>query len=423
MTASSSKFKFLFFLFFLNPFFTTILSLLQWDRYGKYLLWLFCVWYGATIGITIGGDVERYILHFNEAYLFTGTYFEFLEHEFAREATDLYLPTLNYFSSRLSSNFETMFAIASAIYAYFMIKTIDLVIKHSAPRGLISVLTLLYIFCIIGFWYLQYIRFMTGVIIIQYVIIGKILFKRNNYFLILLAPVIHFATIGMVGYYYAISFIRLKNIYFWYLIYWLTTYYIKIDLSLLSDVDLGRENALTKNISSKQDYYLPANSETADDGMKVASEPKQSIGPAINWYIRLKNIGYQYLFEILIFFSIFFTKTKDNLREVLVYFLMWKSFGNLFSNMFQGSRMLKPALILEGLFAHMIIVDVDFQKSRFSKFFNPLFLLQTVFFLVVTSRIAFGTMSVNTVYGGPLVAFFYRIRETAEIPIKTALGY
>lgn len=414
-------------LFIFNPLISTILGLGEWDKRGKYLLFFFIVYYGSTIGINEGGDVNRYKDEFESAYSFTGNLFEYLLFKFEDgEAVDFYLPILNYICSRFTSNFSFLFAFAAAVYGFFYVKCLDVIIRNSKYDNILGLLFLLYLATVIGFWYLQYLRFFTASIILQYCVLVRLYTKQNKWLLAILTPFIHFAIAPLVAFFILQKYLNFGSVYFWFILYFMCTKWLRIDPGLFNEIELDSENSIFDNLSTKQSYYIPESNGNEDIQSKgvIKHEAKKV---QLNWYITYKDIFignfFYYMEWLAIVFNRRISKSIPEFNRYFIFYLQFAAFGRLFVLIPQGTRLLKIATFLKGLYVYEFYNRLDVSKNKYLRFLSVVVLLNMFFYIVVTGRIAFDSMSVNTVFGGPILAFFFRTLEPAAIPIKALFGF
>ena len=389
------KNNFIFFL--LSPFLGFIQAIKHYrENWAKNCIWLFVIFYGYTMYRPESMDSSRYVTKLQELYKAPLNWDVFITNFYSEDTgdVDIYQPLITYLLSILTDNGNILFAVFGILFGYFYSRNIWLLLDLSKDTKMTTVSTVLIISfcCIIGFWNLNGVRMWTAAHMFFYG--GFLLLVNENkkgILIAILSVLVHFSFVLPVGVLLFFYFIKLP---------WRILYFFFISTFFVSSLNLASIRARAESIAP--DFLLPrVKSYTSDEYAEVVSE----INESGNLYITYYNTSISWYIVILftvIFFSIKKAGTYNkSFSNLFGFSLLFLSIGNITSLLPSGSRYLLVAQLfgMTLLYFYCVVYN-EKEFKKWAMFFLPLML----FFIIISIRFSFDTVSLMTVLTNPILA-------------------
>lgn len=389
-----------FFYFIVFPFYGLIQAVKNYELpWAKNMIWLFVVFHGYTMYRPEFTDSTRYVQKLIDVSNSKRTLDNFLLTFYSidnegKASVDIYEPLMTNFVSLFTQNGSILFAFFGIVYGYFYSRNIWFIIeeikKNQSPRffGI-----LIFVFAsIIGFWELNGVRMWTAAHVFFFGAF-QVLIKNNKKGLIpiLASILIHFSfglpiLVFLVFYFLRLSF-RLS-----FLVFILSFLINSLDFKFIGSF---LENVLPEILLPRLESY--SNEEYV--------ESVNNLNQNANWYIQYFSIVLNYTIAFLMTVIYFLKDQKYRKDKKFINFtilsLLLLTIGNLMSSLPSGVRY----LILAQLFGVAVIIlnYIKYNSKSYQKailYSIPFFL----FFLVVSIRISFNTISIMALCSNPLLA-------------------
>ncbi len=390
------KNTFVFFL--LNPFLGLIQAFKHYnDTWAKNSAWVFVIFYGFTMNRPEEMDSSRYVLRLKELYEASVNWDSFLANFYSDDGStiDIYQPLITYLLSLVSDNGNILFAIFGIVFGYFYSRNIWMLLDLLKGRSMnLQLWILLFTFIsVIGFWELNGVRMWTAAHVFFYGTFNYIVNQNKKGLLIaILSILIHF------------SFVLPVSILFFFLIVklpWKILYFIFIASFFVSVLNISSIGEFFGNIAPE--FLVPKiKSYTSDEYVETVSE-----GPIGNWYVQYysKMLGWFIFIMISVIFFTSLSKIKSNkiFSNLFIFTLLFLIVGNIMSLVPSGNRFLIIGRLfaMSLLFLFYIEYD-DFIFKRWTKILSPILL----FYLIISLRTSFETITFITILGNPIAAIF-----------------
>jgi hypothetical protein len=310
------------------------------------------------------------------------------------DAVDIYQPLVIFILSRFTEDANVLFAVFGITYGYFFSRNIwlllDLCNKSKVDQK--SWLLIISFVCVIGFWNLNGVRMWTAAHVFfygafQYLVNNK----RNGIAFVFSSILIHFSFILPIGFFLLFVFVRIS---------WRILYFLFISSFFISSLNISAVRTGLESVAPS--FLLPrVESYTNDEYLESVTNLNESA----NWYIKFHSDSLMWTIAIL-FTIIYFSKSskfKDekSFSNLFGFSLLISSVGNITSLLPSGGRY----VLLAQLFgvALLVFYHVRFKVDLFGRW---LVLLSPLlyFFIIVSIRISFDTISVMTILGNPILA-------------------
>ena len=343
-------------------------------------------------------DATRYVLSLINLYEKPLNWDVFISNFYSEESNmvDIYQPLVTFILSRFTKDGNILFAVFGTVYGYFFSRNIWLVLDFSRLRKVDNKFWLLIVafICVLGFWHLNGVRMFTAAHVFfygafQYLVNNK----RNGITFVISSVLIHFSFILPIGVFLLFVLVRIP---------WRVLYFLFIGSFFVSSLNIPAIR--TKLESVAPSFLLPrVTSYTSDEYIESVSDLDESA----NWYIKYHADSLMWTIAIL-FTIIYFSKSskfKDNkaFANLFGFSLLILSAGNITSLLPSGGRFVLVAQLF-GV-ALLVYYYVRFKVDLYAKW---LLLLSPLlyFFIIVSLRISFDTISVMTIVGNPILALF-----------------
>jgi hypothetical protein len=217
--------------------------------------------------------------------------------------------------------------------------------------------------------------------------------NKKGIIIAVLSVLVHFSFILPVGILLFFYFIKVP---------WRILYFLFVSSFFISSLNV--ESVRSQLESFAPDFLLPrVNSYTSDDYIETVS----NINETANWYVNFYSISINWYIMIL-FTIIYFSNAKFNIynksfSNLFGFSLLFLSIGNITSLLPSGGRFLSVAQLfaMTLIYFYYLLYD-DREYKKWAMLFSP-FLL---FFIIISIRMSFGTVTLMTVLTNPLLATF-----------------
>jgi hypothetical protein len=388
------------FYFIVFPFYGLIQAIKNYRlSWAKNMVWLFVVFYGYTMFRPIGMDSTRYAQKLERIYGEEKTWNNFIASfysvdENGNAAVDIYEPLMTNFVSFFSNNGSVLFAFFGLVYGFFFSRNIWFLIdefKTQLHSRLIFILLIVFS-CVIGFWELNGVRMWTAAQVFFY---GAFLFlyqkKTKGIYFILASALIHFSFFLPIAIFllYTVFKLPFRLVYIFFIASFFMSFFNVTTVSsfltsVLPEVLLPRVKSYTN------EEYI---------------EGYEAFNQGGNWYILYfgKVLNYCIAFLVTV---IYFAKNQSYLKDKS--FAKFASFSifllgmsNLLSSLPSGERY----LILAQFFG--VAVTVLYFSKYYSLNYKKAVAVASpflLFFIIISFRKSFDTVSLMTVFTNPVIA-------------------
>lgn len=389
-----------FFYFIVFPFYGLVQAIRNYKLpWARNMVWLFVVFYGYTMFKPDFSDSNRYVQKLINISNSPRTWDSFLLSfysidEKGQANVDIYEPLITNFVSFFTDNGNVLFAFFGLIFGYFYSRNIWLLLDESkdqkAPK-MLWVLVFTFTF-IIGFWELNGVRMWTAAHVFFYGVYT--VFRKNNkkgIISILISVLIHFS--------FALPIVVFLFYYVMRLPFRLT-YLIFIASFFVSSLNAAAVGSFLESVLPE--VLLPkVKSYTGDEYVEVID----ALNQGANWYIQYFGVVLNYTIAFLIT-VVYFSKEKNYLKDkafinLIGFSMLFLAIGNLLSSIPSGGRY----LLLAQLFG-MAVIILFFIKFYSVSYHRAIYLCSPflLFFILVSVRKSFDTVSIMTVFTNPLLA-------------------
>lgn len=389
-----------FFYFIVFPFYGLIQAIKNYKlSWAKNMVWLFVVFYGYTMFRPEFVDSTRYVqklidIHNNPRTWDTFVLSFYSVDEEGQASVDVYESLMTNFVSLFTNNGNVLFAFFGLVFGYFYSRNIWFLLDEIKEPKLSNVFLLLVIAfaCVIGFWDLNGVRMWTAAHVFFYGV--YVVFRKKNIkgiFFVLGSVLIHFSFFLPITLFLFYIVIRLP--FKWAYILFIASFF-------LNSLNASVVGSFLEGVLP--DVLLPrVKNYTSDEYVEVIG----TLNQGANWYVQYFGMALNYVIAFLMT-AIYFSKDKAYLKEqsfthLMNFSLLLLTIGNLLSSVPSGSRYLLIAQLF-GL-AVLILFFIHFYSKSYQKavYLCSPFLL---FFIIVSIRKSFDTVSVMTLFTNPVIA-------------------
>lgn len=385
--------------FLAQPFLTLIFALKKYHySWSKNALWLFSIFFGLTFVITkeSTSDSVRYAEHLYEMHTNSLPLTSIFLNSFVVDGSlDLYQPVITFLVSRITDNYNILFAIFGFVFGYFYSRNIWFLIEKSNSRLTKYSLILLFVFASIVSIYagINGVRFYTA---LQVFLFGfmRYLFSNNKKYLLIFASSFLFHFSFVIPILLAIGYILMGNRWKLYYALFLVSFFIsELNFALGQNI----VQLLPDFMQFKADYYIGTRGE--ERFHEIQSEQ-----------VSLFLVLNKWLFKLVVFLLTSHLALNYGKLVKDGYFQSYFNAGLLFYATFNilsffpsVGRFLSLSSML--LFSLFFLIS---QKES-SKVFNQLIsfcMPAMAFFIIINIRNALNYASFYLFFGNPLIAPF-----------------
>ena len=366
------------------------------EDWAKNSVWLFVIFYGYTMYRPEIMDSSRYVTKLQELYHTPLNWDVFIANFYSEESSnvDVYQPLVTYILALFTDNGNILFAVFGILFGYFYSRNIWLLLDYSKNqrinRNMIAIIATFS--CVIGFWNLNGVRMWTAAHMFFYGAFLLLVYgNRRGIVIATLSILVHFSFVLPVGVLLFFYFIKIP---------WRILYFFFIASFSITTLNVNSIRSQLESVAP--DFLLPrVKGYTSDEYVEAISD----LNASGNWYISYYNTFLNWYLVILfsfIYFSAAKSKTYNkSFSNLFGFSLLLISIGNITSLLPSGGRY----LLLAQLFGMALIYFyyVVFNDNKFKKLAliaSPILF----FYIVVSLRIAFDTVSLMTVLTNPILA-------------------
>ena len=341
-------------------------------------------------------DSSRYVTKLQELYHTPLNWDVFIANFYSEESSnvDVYQPLVTYILALFTDNGNILFAVFGILFGYFYSRNIWLLLDYSKNqrinRNMIAIIATFS--CVIGFWNLNGVRMWTAAHMFFYGAFLLLVYgNRRGIVIATLSILVHFSFVLPVGVLLFFYFIKIP---------WRILYFFFIASFSITTLNVNSIRSQLESVAP--DFLLPrVKGYTSDEYVEAISD----LNASGNWYISYYNTFLNWYLVILfsfIYFSAAKSKTYNkSFSNLFGFSLLLISIGNITSLLPSGGRY----LLLAQLFGMALIYFyyVVFNDNKFKKLAliaSPILF----FYIVVSLRIAFDTVSLMTVLTNPILA-------------------
>lgn len=409
------------YLFLLFPFLAGVVAIKNYKAsWAKNIIWAFIVFYGFTISISNESskndktaDINRYAMQVKDLYKTDLKFQDVVKLYQDNEDIDILKLTIAIVISRVTDSPQVLAGVFGLIFGFFFSRNIWFVIERINGKMKPVVLLLLIAYVLVDpFWNINGFRFHTATQVFIYGLLPFIFEgKKKGIFTSALSILVHFSFMLPLGILILYSFFGNRTmIYFIFFLASIVNSGINIE---------ALNNFISENVpgavADRTATYR--NEEKVDEFRSGIEDPDAT---PVNWYMRLYTMALQW--PLIVFLSILFFKRKKmalvnkRFMSSLSFTLLFFGVANIMASLPSGGRFLAIAALSALPLIIFYIQDIPNEKYLTNKVMiaSPALLL----FIIVSIRIGFLTISVNTLIGNPLVVMFTEYNIALDELIK-----
>jgi hypothetical protein len=388
--------------FLLNPFVGFVSAFRNYRQaWAKNAVWLFVVFYGFAMLKSDTVDSSRYVYKLDRVYSseqnlnnFFSSFYQVDEQ--GTGSVDIYEPTFIFLTALFTNNGDVLFALFGLVFGYFYSRNIWFLLESIQGREIAQFgwVVLISFGCVIGFWTLGGVRMWTAAHVFFYGVMRYFSGQRSKGWVIAASSIlVHFSFLLPVALLLIYIFLKPSRSFLFYL--FLMTFFIS--------------NLKLEVVRSLIDSYVPevfvgrANNYANESYAETISEMNE----AANWYI--VNLNNLLLWAITFIYCLFHFSIKIlkqlNFKADRIYgfSLLLLIVANLLSDVPSGIRyMLIAQLFALTVIFFLLFSEIPHQVKRTISFMWPIF----VVFIVVSIRVSFDSVTLDTVFSNPFFAIF-----------------
>jgi hypothetical protein len=389
----------------LNPFLGFINAFRYFKQdWAKNSVWLFVVFFGYTMDKPEIADSSRYVMKLRVLHETESSWDSFIQTLFVLDergagSLDIYQPLITYIVSLFTANGDLLFAVFGLVFGFFYSRNCWFLLQTVQKQSLSWPLWLLLLtfLCVIGFWTLGGVRMWTAAHVFFY---GTFLYlmqqKKVGILIACLSLLIHFSFILPLAFFIFYIFFKLSH---------KILFYLFIFSFFISALDLTFVNKIVEAYAPE--FVVPrVQNYVTDEYVEVVTEGNSNV----NWYILIYNKSLNW--GIAILFSFVYFKNAIELSgskswyQLFGFSMLLLIIGNLLAGVPSGGRY----TMIAHLFAIATIFLAICNHSE-KKALQPVKLVAPIliFFIIVSIRVAFDTVTIDTVFSNPLFASFAKI--------------
>lgn len=395
------------YLFVVFPFLSGILAVKNYRAsWAKNIIWAFFVFYGFTFGKsgetstdTTSADINRYVDEMKDLYEKDLSFTDIITLYKNNDDIDILRLTLAIGISRVTNSQQVLTAVYGLIFGFFFSRNIWFVLNRM--RGKIKPVALLLLIAYIlidPIWNINGFRFYTAVQIFIYGLL-PFLFegKKKGIFISSLSFLVHFAFLLPIGVLLLYFFLGNRTvIYFVFFVASIFTSGIKI-AAVNEVIDENAPEALSERTATYRDE---GRVENFREGTGFADTSNA------NWYVLyyIKAINWSLIaFLIFLFFKRKTIEQQNNnkLLNGLSFALLFWGVANIMNSLPSGSRFLTVAAL-----SVLPVLILYVQNKPHEKYLSKIVMIASpalLFFIIVSIRVGFLTISVNTLISNPII--------------------
>ncbi len=310
------------------------------------------------------------------------------------DTVDIYQPLVSFLLSRFTKNGSILFAVFGVVYGYFYSRNIWLVLNLAKKRKMDRLFWLLAIcfICVLGFWNLNGVRMWTAAHVFFYGAFQYLASEKKKGVLIAASSILfHFSFVMPVAVLLLFVFVKIP---------WRILYFLFLASFSLSTLNIASVRAKIESVAPS--FLLPRVERYANEDY---ADAVSDLNDTAVWYIKFYTSSLMWLIAIL-FTLIYFSKDTSrksihSFSNLFGFSLLILTMGNITSLLPSGGRFVLIAQLfgMALLIYHYAQFD-DFLFKRWVKLLIPIM----CFFILVSLRISFDTVSFMTIFSNPILA-------------------
>jgi len=392
-----------FLLFIIQPFLSLVLAIRHYRlSSSRNIVWIFVAFTGLTFVISNSGiDANRQretlvAIHNSEI---TFSRLTDLLYDEDSGYVDIAQPIIIFLVSRVTDNYQVLFAIYGLIFGYFYSRNIWYLIDRSGSFiKKSSLLVIITYVLIIGFWNLNGFRMYTAAHIFVFGTMQYLFEKRiRGVFIAASSILFHFSYIFPVTILFLFIVIRTRvSILFWFFI--ISFFISELDLKIVRDtlIDILPPIFHPKVVSYTNEGYAESRLEMINQMRWYAKFYER----ALIWSIT----GFLIIFY---FKAIQYIKRIPGLYALYGFTLLFLGMANIFSTIPSMSRFILVASLFA--MAFILLTLQNGPKSQVLRIYSPIAGAGFTYFSIMSLRIGFDMIGIMALIGNPVFALFYNI--------------
>jgi hypothetical protein len=395
------------YLFLLFPFVSFIIALKNYrNAWSKNIFWAFIVFFGFTFGLakeTSTGeevaDVFRYADELKEFHAMDMTLDKIVELYSNNEDIDVVKLTISIVLSGFTDNLQVLLAVYGLIFGFFYSRNMWFVLERlNGKLRFLGFLLLASYLLVNPFWNINGFRFHTATHVFIYGLLPFLYEGRKSKLpFCFAATLVHFSFVLPVL--ILLTYLVLRN---------RTVVYFTMFLfsTAISEINITTLNAFIEQNVPAEFAKRTSDYRKEDRVEEYREGTKDGVAINISWHARyyLKALHWSLMAALIVLFL-----KRKKLAKVSTHFLSAYSFSllfwsvaNLMSSLPSGSRFLAIASLILLPLCILFVQNIPKDKILTPRLYwvTPLLIL----FVIVSIRVGFYSLSVNTILGNPLVA-------------------
>ena len=397
------------YLFLLFPSLAAIMAIRSFrSSWAKNIIWAFAVFYGFTFSILlpvnkdgVSADINRNTDEITNLYQSNIGFSDIPKLYQANTNIDILQLTISIAVSLVTDSPRVLTAVFGLVFGFFYSRNIWFVIERMKGKLKQTAIVLLIAYALINpIWNINGFRFFTAA---QVFIYGLLPFlfdgKKKGILISALSILVHFSFLLPVG--VLLLYVILGNRTLIYFIFFLASL-LSTGINIVAFNNLV-ESSVPKVLADRTATYR--NEDTVEE---LQSGTAYSDSPQRNWYINLYNAGLQW--PLTAFLAILFFKRKKmalfdkNFLSSLSFSFLFLGVANIMTSLPSGGRFITVAMF--SALPLIILYVQNFPGEKYLTHKVMIALPALLLFIIVSIRIGFLTISVNTIMGNPIVALF-----------------
>lgn len=369
--------------------------ILHYSRISKFILLLFCLYFGLTYNFEIpgsdGSQKAKLFLMLANNQIVIRNYFGDLFYNDHYHLADIIEPLVMFLVAKITYNPTVLFTIFGLLIGIVYSKLIDSIINLTDRKlTLLEKSILSFLITLVPFWGIGNFRFLFALLLFLLNAVNGIFYNKKITLLQYSIPLIsHLSlltpTIILISYFYFP--LQKFNLKFLFLIFFITTIF-----NFSNELKPFVQNNASKKL---QDTYLN------DDYIDSLNESKK----ASSWFIPLCEKINKYFLLVLISYFIYSKIDMDHLetKKLLVFLTLGLTVGNISSYFPSGARLLIPFYFLTFIYFLNNLVKY-FALVQHLKI--PM-ILALLFVSIITIRLGMDEMNIALLISSPILYLNY----------------
>lgn len=376
------------------------------SAWSKNIFWAFVVFYGATYSISsedknseASSDINRYVLEIQNLHKIDINYDKALQLYDESDGLDVVRLIIAVLVSRFTDSQQVLTIVYGFIFGFFYSRNIWFVLERLSGKLNYTLIVLLICLVLLNpMWFIGGFRFWTATHVFLYGLMPYLLEKKKvNILVASLSILFHFSFILPMAI-LLIYVIAGNRMYIYFFIFILSLLYSQLNVQVFNS--FINEYSTEKLQQKTEGYRSEDRVELYRAGELVEAEKNA------NLYAVFYTLGLIWFIRIALI--IFFIKKRKELKKnqplfnLFCFSLLFFTVANLLASVPSGGRYLTIAAFF-GLSTIIFFYNVSIRDKLF-QWFIILSMPALLLFIIVSMRIGFFSLSVNTFFGNPITA-------------------